>query len=67
MRLGELRKRVIYEAVHEAVMQVRIKWAMAQRESPPPSWNWDAVLSNLQHAAADAAVKASTEPLRKRR
>ena len=65
MRQGERRKQAIYDAVHEQVMRLRVRWATAKQQNPAV-WNWDAVLSDLQHDAASAAVKASTEPLKRR-
>ena len=67
MARGDDRSTHIYRAVHEAVMQVRIRWAMAMRETPPAAWDWDAELSRLQYRAASEAARAFAEPLRKKR
>lgn len=62
--MSERKEQKIYDAVHEAIMQLRIK---LQRENPPKV-GVDTYIAQAGHAAGMAAIAAYRKPLpRKKR
>lgn len=62
--MSERKEQAIYDAVHEAVMKLRVQYEVER----PNLKNFDTAIAQTQHAAGMAAIAAYKKPLpRKKR